>query len=95
MNLYKKVYRVIGCMVLIIGLLLFPFISMSVKGGYSKEIKPYLVYIINVLATVISYFLFAYNGCILSVAQRNDLASIIRIIVMLAQYIIQGIILLE
>lgn len=54
-----------------------------------------LVYWINLGGVAVSYFAFAYKSCLLTVAQRNDIGNIVHIVLMLAQYIFQFIILFQ
>ena len=65
LNLYKKVYRIIGMVILCVGLLILPFITKFVKGGYPSEVNIYVLYCIYLFNTVISYFLFAYKEFLL------------------------------
>ena len=75
LNLYKKVYRIIGMVILCVGLLILPFITKFVKGGYPGEVNIYVLYCIYLFNTVISYFLFAYKESLLKAHQRNDVNS--------------------
>ncbi|WP_050482989.1 lipopolysaccharide biosynthesis protein [Streptococcus equinus] len=72
---YRKIYRIIGFVVLIIGLLLLPLLPQMVNGGYPNGINIYVLYIIYLFNTVVSYFLFAYKSAILNAHQRVDVAS--------------------
>ena len=75
LNLYKKLYRIIGLIVLAIGLVLFPFVEKLVKGAYPSDINPYLLFAIYLFNTVISYFMFGYKQSILIAFHRNDIIS--------------------
>ena len=59
MNLYKKAYRVIGIVVLIIGLAILPFLSFLINGTTTVE-NLYLIYILFLISSVSSYF-FVYK----------------------------------
>ena len=89
MNFYKKVYRVIGTVVLVIGLALLPFIKYLIKGSCPSDINIYILYLIYLFNTSISYFMFAYKSSLLNAHQRNDITSNINSIVYIAQYGIQ------
>lgn len=93
MNLYKQYYRIIGLIVLIIGIVLCPFIGNFIKSDIPNGINIYVIYLINLLATVFSYWLFAYKNSILVAHQRNDIISKITISVLSFQYILQIIVL--
>lgn len=75
MNLYKIYYRVIGVIILTLGLMLLPFIPNLIKGNIPNDINIYILYVLNLLATVLSYWLFAYKNSILFAHQRTDVTS--------------------
>ena len=71
---YRKIYRIVGAIILIVGLLLLPFIPRFIKGTAPKEINIYIIYLIYLLNTSISYFLSAYKESLLVANQRNDIS---------------------
>lgn len=75
LNVYRKAYRVIGGVILLLGLMLMPFLGFLIHGDVPADINIYLLFGIYLLNTVISYFLFGYKSCILSVNQREDIIS--------------------
>jgi len=89
MKLYKLYYRIIGTVILIIGLMLCPFIPNLIKSDLPPDMNVYILYILNLMATVFSYWLFAYKNCLLQAHQRTDITSKITLIVNTIQYIIQ------
>lgn len=93
MNLYKKIYRIIGIVVLIIGLIILPFLQNFINGEYPKEINIYILYLLYLLNTVLTYFLFAYKSAIINAHQRNDITTNVNTIVYVIQYILQIIVL--
>lgn len=94
LNLYKKVYRVIGCIVLLVGLLITPFLKYLIVDTYSADLNIYIIYLMFLLNTVSSYFIYAYSASLLNAFQRNDLESKCNSIISILQYGIQIIILL-
>ena len=93
MNLYKTYYRVIGLVITIIGLLLVPFLPILIKGEVPADINIYVLYILNLAATVFSYWGFAYRSSIISAHQRTDLISKINVVTSTVQYAVQIIVL--
>lgn len=89
-RLYRLYYRVIGLVILIAGIIILPFIKYLVKGDVPNEINIYVIYIMNLAATVMTYWLFAYKNALLMAHQRNDIISKITIITSTIQYIIQA-----
>lgn len=89
MKLYKIYYRAIGGIILILGLIVCPFIPKLIKSGVPADMNVYILYLLNLMATVLSYWLFAYKNCLLQVHQRIDISSKIKIIVNTLIYIVQ------
>lgn len=89
MRLYKVYYRIIGLIVLCGGLILCPFIPRLISGGVPDGLNVYVLYLLNLAATVLSYWLFAYKSCLLQAHQRSDLISKITLIAHTARYVLQ------
>ena len=89
LNLYKQLYRIIGTIILVIGLCLLPFINHLVKGEHPANINLYILYLIYLVNTVVSYYLFGYKQSILMAHQRNDIISKTSMIVQMMMYICQ------
>ena len=94
LNIYRKFYRIIGLIILLIGLLLMPFIKYFIKGSYPADINLYSLYAIYLVNTVLSYFLFAYKKSLWEANQQSSYDTLITTIVNICMYIIQIIILL-
>lgn len=77
LNYYRNVYRVVGCIILLLGLLLIPFLPKMIKGAYPKDISLTKLYLIFLINSAISYFLYAYLTSIIVVHQRDDINSTI------------------
>ena len=93
LQIYKKIYRVIGFVVLGIGICLTPFLDRLISGDVPSGINIYFVFFIQLANTVISYFFFAYKANILSAYQREDIVSKVSSWTLILQYIIQFILL--
>lgn len=89
LNYYKKCYRIIGIIVLMIGLIILPFLDKLIAGEYPTDINIYYIFIIYLLNTVLSYFLFAYKSSVLIATQRNDISSKINVILVVIQNLLQ------
>ena len=90
----KRCFRVIGLIILALGLLFLPFLQNVVNADIPREINIYVLYAIFLFNSVVSYFLFSYKRVLLSAAQRYDLETTIASIVLIIQYIVQIIILI-
>lgn len=89
LNLYKKIYRIIGMIVLVLGLCFLPFLEFFIKDGYPNDINIRVLYIVYLLNTVLSYWLFAYKNSLLAATQKisvnNNINSIIQVGLSLVQ----------
>jgi len=77
LNLYRKLYRMIGTFILVVGLICVPFLQYFIKGDVPADVNLYVLYGIYLGNTVISYFLFAYRSSLLTAHQRIDVANVI------------------
>ena len=93
MKLYKIYYRIIGLVILVIGLIICPIIPNLIKSDLPEGLNVYVLYIMNLLATVLSYWLFAYKNCLLQAHQRNDVTSKVTMSVYTLRYVAQFLVL--
>lgn len=89
MKLYRTYYRIIGMIILLIGLCLLPFIPKLIKGTVPSDINVYILYLMNLGSTVLTYWLFSYRTCLLSAHQRTDINSKVTLTVDVIQYSLQ------
>ena len=89
MNLYKKIFRIIGFVVLALGLVLVPFIPKLIASDTPSDLNIYYLYIMYLGNTVLSYWLFAYKNSLLSAHQRTDVSSKVMILTNTVQYVLQ------
>ena len=75
LSFYRKAYRIIGCVILAVGLLVIPVLPGLIHGTYPSDINIVKLYLIYLGNTALSFFLFAYMQPILVVYQRNDIKS--------------------
>ena len=94
LNTYKKIYRIVGFLILTVGLIIMPFIPKLIKGDVPDNINVHILYLIYLLNTVLSYMLFAYRASLLNANQRNDIRSKINLIITILSYVLQVIALL-
>lgn len=94
LNTYRKIYRVIGLVVLGIGLALLPILPKLIKGSIPADINIYIMFLIYMLNSVSSYWLFAYKISLLNAHQRADVTSKIDFILMIVLYTAEAVSLL-
>lgn len=95
LRLYKKIYYIIGAVILTAGLLLLPFLKQLIKGGYPEDISLYMVYLIYLTDVCSGYFILAYKSCLLTVHQRDDIISKVSLITKSLVYALQAALLLK
>ena len=94
LRLYKVYYRAIGWIVLIAGVVIMPFVPKLISGDVPAGINVFVIYGLNLAATVASYWLFAYKNSLLTAHQRTDIVNKTTILVTTVQYILQILVLL-
>ena len=80
LNLYKKVYRIIGVCILVIGAVLIPFLPNLINGGHPEDVNLAVVYSVELVNTALTYFLFGYKQSLLIAYQRDDVKSLINLV---------------
>lgn len=93
LNLYRKLYRIIGCVILVLGMILYPFIPHLVSGDVPADINLHALYVMYLLNTVLSYFLYGYKQSLLLAFQRNDIISTRALILRILMYGLQAVVL--
>ena len=93
MKLYRTYYRIIGLVIAVIGLVLTPFIPKLISGDVPEGISIYVLYLLNLAATVLSYWLFAYKNSIFQAHQRTDIPSKVSLVTNTIQYGLQFLVL--
>ena len=71
----KRIYRAIGLVIFGVGLLITPFVPKLVAGNIPDGINLYVLYLMYLINTSSSYFLFAYKSSLLSALQLNSTLS--------------------
>ena len=91
---YKKVYKIIGVIILVSGLMLTPFIGYLVKEDIPRDMNLYILFLLYLFNTCASYLLFGYRNSLFIADQRNDIVSKIAAITNIVTYSMQIIVLL-
>lgn len=75
LNLYRKIYRTIGTIILISGMIITPFIDKFISGNPPEDVNIYLLWLLYLLNSVSSYLFFAYKVSLICAHQRNDITE--------------------
>lgn len=89
LNLYHRIYRIIGCVILILGICFIPFLENVIKGETPADVNIHILYLIYLFNTVISYWMFAYKNSILAATQKLSITNNINTITQIALSVIQ------
>ena len=75
LKLYRTVYRVIALIITVAGLALIPFLPKLIKSGSEipPEVNLYLLYLIHLGTTVLSYVFFAYRSVLFTANQKYSI----------------------
>lgn len=93
-NFLKKIYFIIGIVILVLGMMIMPFLPRFVSSGVPKDINIYILFAIYLVNTSISYMMFAYKSALLTALQREDVVNNVYTISTTAIKIIQLVLLL-
>lgn len=91
-HLYKKVYFIIGCIVLLLGVCLIPFLDFIIKDAPSVKESITVIYILYLIQTLSTYF-YGYKKSILTAYQKDYIINTVNFIFSVLKNIIQVIIL--
>ena len=94
LGFYRKVYATVGMIILVGGLVLLPFVPKLISGSYPSDINIYLLYLMFLSNSCLSYFLFAYKNSLLNAYQRMDVNTNMNTIAVLICYSAQIVIIL-
>lgn len=91
---YKKTYRIIGIVILLLGVAIMPFLRYLINGDVPSNINIYYLYSIYLINNILGYFLFAYKQSLFIASQRVDKISLINTITQTISGLFQTFILL-
>ena len=86
LNFYRMVYRCVGSAIFVIGLCLLPFLRKLVHGDLPPDVDLHILYLLHLVNTSASYFLFAYRGAVINAHQRNYELTNMNTVLSLLQY---------
>ena len=89
LKLYRKIYTIIGTIILAVGLILMLFLPFMISGETPGDVNIYVLYCVYLGNTVLSYFMFAYKESILTASQRTDITSNIATIISVFSNLVQ------
>lgn len=94
LNYYRKVYIIIGFIVVALGICVVPVIRFLINGDIPQDINIYVLYFIYLANTALSYFAFAYRASVMTAYQREADNAKIQLLTNTLMYAVQIIVLL-
>ena len=88
---YKKIYRILGLIVILLGIAFTPFLRMTIKGDVPSDINIHYLYLIYLLNAVVQYYVFPERKALLSAFQKDSVTSIYHAVTQLFMYILQAV----
>ncbi len=70
--LYRKIYFIIGMIILVLGLIFLPFLDLVISGETPPDVNVYIVYLIQLFNTALNYCFFSYKSSLMTAGQRLD-----------------------
>ena len=90
LKLYRKYYIVIGCLIMVLGIMIIPVLPYLVEMDSIPDlINPYILYLIYLTGTACSYIFFSYRNSLWEVTQRKDVVNLVSFVSSLFIYAIQ------
>ena len=93
MNFYKKIYNIIGCIVLMVGVLIIPFLDHIIDTNINIKEDIVLIYVLYLINTSVSYF-FVYKSTLLQASQKKYIVSSAQTVTAIFKAIVNSIILI-
>lgn len=72
LRLYRRIYRIVGVVILAAGVALIPFLPKLIKGSLPAGLNLTALYLIRLADTSVSYFLFSYRSALLDASQQKS-----------------------
>lgn len=86
LKFFRTVYRWVGSTIFVVGLCLLPFLRRLIHGDIPSDVNLHAIFLLHLVNTSASYFLFAYRGSILGAHHRNDVLDYIRTITSILEF---------
>ncbi len=93
LNFARKCFLVIGIIILLIGLLLIPALNFLIASDIPSDLNIYIIYLIVLTNSIISYVTFSYKRILFSADQRYDIEVNISTFALILQYVLQIVVL--
>ena len=89
LNFYRNAYRIIGSIILLLGLVIMPFLKKLIAGDLPDGVNLQALFSIYLINNILGYFLFTYKQSLFAASQRMDIISRIGIGLQLLSNVMQ------
>lgn len=89
LNLYRRLYRFIGTFIFAAGIALIPFLPGFVKGDCPPDVNLYILYLVYLTNTALTYWMYGYKTSLLAAHQRSDVESKTTVLLRSGMYLLQ------
>lgn len=96
MKLYRQVYRIVGAVIVVLGIILIPFLPLLVKNYDAlaeRGLNAVVIFIIYLINSASSYWFFAYKTEFMKATQKSYILNLVGYAVSVASSIAQIIVL--
>lgn len=89
LNLYRRLYRLIGTFIFGAGIALIPLLPGVIKGDCPPDVNLYILYLVYLANTALTYWMYGYKTSLLSAHQRSDVESKTAVLLRSGMYLLQ------
>ncbi len=90
---FKRAYFAIGCVISGVGVALLPVLPLLINGSAPGDINIYVLYLMYLGNSVISYFFFAWKDTLLQAHQRSDIVTTLNTLTVVGEWAVKIVIL--
>lgn len=94
LRLYRILYGLIGTIIFLLGMVLLPFLPRLISDEVPPDINIYLLYVMYLASTALSYCVFSYRSSLLEAYQHNYVINKINLVTLTVQFVLQVVFLL-
>lgn len=88
-SFFRKIYKFIGIFIFCAGIIICPFIKHLIKGTYPSNINIYVIFLLLLMNTALSYLFWGYKSILFVAYQRSDMTSKAQVFSNIIMYILQ------
>ncbi len=89
LNALRKIYFVIGILIMMIGLMIMPFIKHFISGNIPSGSNVYFCFFLYLVGTAVQYFIYPEEVSLIEAFQRKDITNHISFISNAVCYLVQ------